>query len=101
MVAVGAGGGRQAEALGSELFGFRAGNVVQEDYADDDADPETRPATEAATGTAPVDADFGDVVDGAVIWWRAEDGEGDDLADLLVDAAGNLDNGGLVWVLTP
>ena len=101
MVAVGAGGGRQAEALGSELFGFRAGNVVQEYYVDDDADPEIRAAIEAATGTALVDADFGDVVDGAVIWWRAEDGEGDGLADLLVGAAGDLVNGGLVWVLTP
>jgi len=36
-----------------------------------------------------------------VIWWRADDAETEDLADLLVDAAANLDNGGLVWVLTP
>lgn len=82
-------------------FGFTVGNVVQEFYLDDDADPAIRRSIEAMTGTALVDEDYADVVDGAVIWWRADDAEGEDLADLLVDAAANLDNGGLVWVLTP
>ena len=41
------------------------------------------------------------MTDGALIWWRSEDFESEDLADLLVDAMSNLDNGGLVWVLTP
>lgn len=86
---------------GEQQFGFGIGNVVQEYYVDDDADPAIRSAIEAATGTALVDPEFGDVVDGAVIWWRADDAQHEDLADLLVDAAANLDNGGLVWVLTP
>ncbi len=82
-------------------FGFKVGNVVQEFYVDDDADPAIRDAIEVATGHRLVDEDYGDVVDGAVIWWRSDDSEGEDLADLLVDAISNLDNGGLVWVLTP
>ncbi|NCD18506.1 MAG: DUF3052 domain-containing protein [Actinobacteria bacterium] len=82
-------------------FGFGVGHVIQEYYVDDDADPAIRDQIESATGHALVGENYGDVVDGAVIWWRADDAEGEDLTDLLVDAAANLDNGGLVWVLTP
>ena len=35
------------------------------------------------------------------VWWRDEDGDVDDLTDLLVDAQANLDGAGLIWVLTP
>ena len=42
-----------------------------------------------------------DVVDGAIVWWRADDAEEEDLADVLVDAMSNLDDGGLIWVLIP
>ena len=82
-------------------FGFGAGNVVQEYCVDDDADPAIREQIEAATGHALVDENYGDVVDGALVWWRTDDAAAEDLTDLLVDAAANLDNGGLVWVLTP
>lgn len=82
-------------------FGFQQGQVVQEYYVDDDADEAVRRAIEEATGTALVDDSYGDVADGALVWWRAEDFENEDLADLLVDAMSNLDNGGLIWVLTP
>lgn len=82
-------------------FGFDLGHVIQEYYVDEDSDPTIRDQIETATGHPLVDEDYGDVVDGAVIWWRADDAEAEDLTDLLVDAAANLDNGGLVWVLTP
>ncbi len=82
-------------------FGFARGHVIQEYYVDNDADESVRSAIEEATGTALVDDSYGDVADGALIWWRAEDFENEDLADLLVDATSNLDNGGLIWVLTP
>lgn len=82
-------------------LGFTAGQIVQEFYVDDDSDQSVRDAIEATTGEALVDEDYGDVVDGTIIWWRAEDAEEEDLADLLVDAMSNLDDGGQIWVLSP
>lgn len=85
----------------SHPLGYRFGNVVQEFYYDDDCDDDLRSSLERHTGQPLQDEDFGDVADGALIWWRAEDAAEEDLADLLVDALTNLDNGGLIWVLTP
>lgn len=82
-------------------LGFAQGQVVQEFYADDDSDDALRSAVEEATGHELVDADYDDVVDGAVVWWRSDDAEDGDLADLLVDALTNLDDGGVIWVLIP
>lgn len=82
-------------------FGFSDGMVVQEFCWDEDVDQVLRDAVEAAVGCELVDESFEDVVDGAIVWWRSDDGDGDDLTDLLVDASSNLDNGGLIWVLTP
>ncbi|MDO4259653.1 MAG: DUF3052 domain-containing protein [Actinomycetaceae bacterium] len=82
-------------------LGFKPGQVIQEFYVDDDCDETLRSAVEEATGTALVDVDHADVVDGTIVWWRAEDAEEDDLADVLVDAVSNLDDGGLIWVLIP
>ena len=82
-------------------LGFAPGQVVQEFYVDDDADQTIRSLVEMETGSELVDPDYGDVVDGAVVWWRAEDAEEEDLADVLVDAISNLDDGGLIWVFIP
>ena len=82
-------------------LGFASGVIVQEFYVDDDVDRSIRDSVEAETGQALVDVDYGDVVDGAIVWWRAEDAEEEDLADVLVDAMSNLDDGGLIWVLIP
>jgi len=57
-------------------FGFASGLIIQEFGYDDDVDETLR-------------------------WWRDEDGDVDDLTDLLVDAQANLDGAGLIWVLTP
>lgn len=82
-------------------LGFAPGQVVQEFYVDDDADQHLRSLIAEETGSPLVDPEYGDVVDGAVVWWRADDAEEEDLADLLVDALTNLDDGGLIWVFIP
>lgn len=83
-------------------LGFAPGQVVQEFYVDDDADETLRQQIEEDTGRDIVDVEYDDIVDGAIIWWRADDAEEEDLGDLLVDAVSNLDDhGGLIWVLSP
>ena len=82
-------------------LGFASGAIVQEFYVDDDVDEGVRASIEEETGHPLVDVDYGDVVDGAIVWWRADDAEEEDLADILVDAMSNLDDGGLIWVLIP
>ena len=82
-------------------FGFTSGTIVQEFGYDDDVDPALREAAETLTGTELLDEDYEDVADSAIVWWRADDGDVDDLTDLLVDAQANLDGDGLIWVLTP
>lgn len=79
-------------------LGFISGQVVQEFGYDDDVDGELRAAVESTTGHDLVDEDYDDVTDGVMIWWREDDG---DLTDALVDATTVLDDGGVIWVLTP
>ncbi|WP_067780517.1 DUF3052 family protein [Actinomyces vulturis] len=82
-------------------FGFTSGQVVQEFGFDDDVDETLRTAISQVTGCDLVDEDYDDVVDGALIWWRDDDGDVDDLIDVLVDAQANLDGAGFIWVLSP
>jgi len=83
-------------------FGFTAGQEIQEFGYDEDVDEAVRSAVEEVTGNDLVDEDYSDVVDGAVIWWRDDDGDDTDLTDLLMDALDNLDDaGGTIVVLTP
>ena len=79
----------------SVKLGFTKGQIIQEFYVDDDADQALRQLAEEESGHQLVDPD------GAIVWWRADDAEEEDLADLLVDAMSNLDDGGLIWVLIP
>lgn len=88
-----AGGDRLAGRLG-----LRAGQVVQELGVDDDCDDTLRSAVAELTGNALVDEDYEDVVDAVMLWWRDDDG---DLVDALVDSLISLDDGGVVWLLTP
>lgn len=82
-------------------FGFASGLIIQEFGYDDDVDETLREAAATETGTELVDEDYEDVADSAIVWWRSDDGDIDDLTDLLVDAQANLDGDGLIWVLTP
>ncbi len=79
-------------------LGFVAGQVVQELGYDDDVDEELRAGLETLTGNELVDEDYDDVTDGAVIWFRDDDG---DLTDFLVDAMTVLDDNGPIWVFSP
>ena len=88
-----AGGDRLAGRLG-----LRAGQVVQELGYDDDCDAALRSSIEELTGSTLVDEDYEDVVDAVLLWWRDDDG---DLVDALVDSLISLDDGGVVWLLTP
>jgi len=79
-------------------LGFQPGQVVQELGYDDDVDMDLREAVEDLTGTELVDEDYDDVADAVLMWFREDDG---DLTDALVDAQTYLEEGGLVWLLTP
>lgn len=79
-------------------LGFAQGQVVQEFGYDADVDEPLRAAVEALTGSELAEEDYGDVVDGVLVWFR--DGD-DDLGDLLVDAMTNLEDGGAILLLTP
>ena len=85
-------------AQAAARLGFTTGQVVQELGYDDDVDTVLRTGLEAVTGNELVDEDYDDVTDGAIIWFREEDG---DLTDALVDALTVLDDNGPIWVLTP
>ena len=90
-------GGAAGERIAGRL-GLRPGQVVQELGYDDDSDEELRAAIAERTGHALVDADHEDVVDAVLLWWRDDDG---DLVDALVDSLVSLEDGGIVWLLTP
>ncbi|MDR2453889.1 MAG: DUF3052 domain-containing protein [Bifidobacteriaceae bacterium] len=79
-------------------LGLLNGQVVQEIGYDDDVDFDLRDAVEDAIGAELADEYWDDVTDAALIWWRYGDG---DLTDTIVDALTPLEEGGVVWVLTP
>lgn len=85
-------------ALAAARLGFTSGQVIQEFGYDDDVDEDLRSGLETVTGSALVDEDYDDVTDGALIWFRDDDG---DLADALVDALTVLDDSGPIVLLTP
>lgn len=79
-------------------LGFASGQVVIELGFDDDVDDELRTRIEETIDGDLEDDDYGDVADAVVLWWREDDG---DLTDVLVDAAGTLDDQGFIALLTP
>ncbi len=79
-------------------LGLTKGMVVQELGWDSDTDDALRVAIEDTIDADMVDADYGNVVDAVVLWWRDEDG---DLVDGLVDSLTDLVGGGVIWLLTP
>lgn len=86
-----------AEGAISEL-GLTEDSIVQEFGYDDDVDFDLRERIEELTGEEILDEDDQEVVDAVLLWWR--DGDGD-LVDALVDTQSQLDEGGVVWLLTP
>ena len=94
--------GSTADAAGERglvtRLGLQQGNVVQEFGWDDDVDEAVRVAIEDVVDSELLDEDSDDVADAVVLWWRDDDG---DLVDALVDSLSSLDDGGVVWLLTP
>ncbi|MFZ9283372.1 MAG: DUF3052 domain-containing protein [Candidatus Nanopelagicales bacterium] len=86
-----------AAALAARL-GVVPGLVVQELGWDEDSDEQLRAAIAAAIDGELVDADFDDVVDMVLFWFR--DGD-DDLVEALMDAIHPLTDQGVIWLLTP
>ncbi|MPV49802.1 DUF3052 domain-containing protein [Pseudactinotalea sp. HY158] len=82
-------------------LGFKEGFVVQEFGYDDDVDLGLREEVERLTGSELAGEDVDDVTDAALLWWRSDDGDAHDLTDLVTDATVTLEDGGLLWVLTP
>jgi hypothetical protein len=64
-------------------LGFKDQDLIQEFGYDEDVDFDLRDGLEDLVG---------------ILWWRSDDG---DLVDALVDSITTLDDGGVVWVLTP
>lgn len=80
-------------------LGFDPDSVIQELGWDEDVDEELRVDIERHTGHNLVDGEYGEDVDGVILWWRDVDG---DLTDALVDSLADLnEEGGSVWLLTP
>jgi len=79
-------------------LGLVAGQVVQELGWDEDCDDDLRIDVEDLTGNELYGDEISEVVDVVLLWWR--DGDGD-LVDDLVDSLRNLDESGVVWLLTP
>ncbi|MFI6447704.1 DUF3052 domain-containing protein [Kitasatospora sp. NPDC050543] len=79
-------------------LGFQPGQVIQEIGYDDDSDHALREEIEEITGLDMVDEEYDDVADAVLLWHR--DGDGD-LTDALVDAIGLIEDGGVIWLLTP
>lgn len=87
-----------ANTAAVEKMGFKDGDLIQELGYDDDVDDNLRDALEEVTGSELLAEDDHEVVDGVLLWWR--DGEGD-LVDELVDSLTTLDEGGVIWLMTP
>ena len=79
-------------------MGLKQGDLVQELGYDDDVDFDLRDELESATGEGLLTEEDHEVADAVLLWWR--DGDGD-LVDALVDSLTDLEDGGVVWLLTP
>ncbi|MCY1159770.1 MAG: hypothetical protein MOP51_2795 [Citricoccus sp.] len=82
-------------------MGLSEGQLVQELGFDEDIDFDFRDALEDELGTEMLTEEDQDPVDAVVLWWRASDGDVEDLADALMDAQTSLDAGGMLWLMTP
>ena len=79
-------------------MGFEPGELVLEIGRGADSDQSLRAFISQITGTALIEDETNEVVDGVIIWWREGDGE---LEDELVDALTYLSESGSIWILTP
>lgn len=79
-------------------LGFKEGELVKEFGYDEDVDFDLRADIEDLVGSDLIEEDEHEVVDAIVLWHRADD---DDLVDVLMDSLTSLEEGGVIWVLSP
>ena len=79
-------------------LGFDEDQIILELGYDDDVDEALRTQIEEVVDGELEDEEYGDVVDGVLLWWRDDDG---DLLDRLMDAITPLAEDGVIWVVTP
>lgn len=89
---------QSAPVNAASQFGFKDGDLIQEFGYDEDVDFDLRDDLADLVGSDLLDEDEQEVVDGALLWWREEDG---DLVDGLMDVLSVLDESGTIWLLTP
>ncbi|MFW0180756.1 DUF3052 domain-containing protein [Rothia sp. P5766] len=87
-----------AQKLTLEMLGLPEDGLVQEFGYDDDVDFDLRDSLEDLLGSELLDEDDQEIVDGVLLWWRSDDG---DLVDGLMDVLASIDDGGVIWLLTP
>lgn len=88
--------------LSGKELGFRLGQLIQEFGYDDDVDMALRASIVQVTGEQLEDEDYRGSMDGVILWWRADDGDVDDLTDLFVDCTGGIaDDDAPIWLLVP
>lgn len=88
-----------APAAAVAKLGFTPGQVILEiGYDEVDVEEDLRLQIEDTVEGDLEDEDYGDVVDGVLLWWREDDG---DLTDALVDALTTLEDQGFIVLLTP
>ena len=88
-----------APAAAVAKLGFTPGQVILEiGYDEVDVEEDLRLQIEDTVEGDLEDEDYGDVVDGVLLWWREDDG---DLTDALVDALTTLEDKGFIVLLTP
>ena len=79
-------------------LGFKEGDLVQEFGYDEDIDFDLRADVEDLIGSDLIEEDDHEVVDAVLLWHRSDDG---DLGDVLMDVVTSLEDGGVIWVLSP
>ncbi|WP_405854113.1 DUF3052 domain-containing protein [Streptomyces sp. NBC_00090] len=85
-------------ATAATRLGIESGDVILDVGWDDDCDDAVRESVEAAAGRAVLDTEPEEPVDVVLFWFRAGDG---DLDDMIAEAAEPLRDGGVLWILTP
>lgn len=84
-----------------DILDVKPDMIIQEFGWDEDVDEPLRRAIEDVCGNPLEDEDFQEVADEAIVWWRLDDGDSDDLSDELMDVIACLDDGGKIWVFIP
>lgn len=90
-------GDTSVASVAAGRMGLVTGQLVQELGWDEDVDDALRIEIEDTVGAEFIEEAV-EAVDVVLLWWRDDDG---DLADGLVDALTDLQDDGVIWLMTP